>query len=118
MHAQISSFFHLWLQHQAWRLVTVRPNRDLWQVMLTACAFLEFALCKQLEHKHNLLAFIFRLEVYPVFLFFLATDGVFHPVSDTTVQVCMTELCSCSLTWEGCEAVGQANPCGGSRQLH
>lgn len=70
--------------------------------MLTACAFLEFALCKQLEHKHNLLAFIFRLEVYPVFLFFLATDGVFHPVSDTAVPICMT----CSLTWEGCDAAG------------
>lgn len=95
-----------------------RPNRDLGRGCSQLLAFLEFPLCEQLEHKHGLLAFIFRLEVYPAFLFFLATGGVYHPVSDATVQVCMPELCSCSLTWGGWGAVGQTSPSGGSRLLH
>ena len=67
-----------------------------WPGTLAASVFLEFPLCKQLEDKHHILAFTFRLEVYPAFLFFLATGGVFHPVSDATAQVCRTELHSCS----------------------
>lgn len=62
-----------------------------WQGKFAASALLEFCLCKQPEHKHNLLTFIFRLEVYPAFLFFLGTGGLYHPVSDA-------ELCSGSHT--------------------
>lgn len=56
-----------------------------------------------LSTKHDLLTFIFRLEVYPAFLFFLGTGGLYHPVSDA-------ELCSGSLTWEGWGAGGQDSP--------
>lgn len=78
------------------------------QGIVAVSALLEFHLCK---HKHNLLTFIFRLEVYPAFLFFLGTGGLYHPVSDA-------ELCSGSLSWAGWGAGGQESPFTGHITLN
>lgn len=56
-----------------------------WQGMF-ATAFLDTLFTGHL--KTSLTFFlIFRLEVYPSFLFFLATGGIYHPVSDCDMQV-------------------------------
>lgn len=96
--AQIPSF----LRHNTGHRLVMRPKCP-WQGMFAISALLEFCLCKQPEHKYNLLTFIFRLEVYPAFLFFLGTGGIHHPVSDA-------ELCSGSLTWAGWGAGAKTAP--------
>lgn len=85
--AQISSF----LRHSTEHRLVMSPKCP-WQGMFAVSALLEFCLCKQPEHKHNLLTFIFRLEDYPAFLFFLGIGGVYHPVSDAGL---------CSAPWPG-----------------
>lgn len=56
-----------------------------------ATAFLDILFTGHL--KTSITFFLtFRLEVYPSFLFFLATGGIYHPVSDCGMQVHTTEL--------------------------
>lgn len=116
-----SDSFHLRPQHRAQRLPGQAQQR-LWQGMLTASAFLEFPFCKQLQHKHNLLVFIFRLEVYPIFLFFLATGGLYHPRMATGLGI--TWILGRILYAYGYYTGGESLPCstqralGNSRLLH